>query len=69
MSKANFVPPICGCSDRSGYIRATHKCDECGNICKHCSKSCKSSGHKIRELTKDEVGTSSDWIKAFGYPS
>jgi len=68
MSIVDFIPPICGCSDRSSRVRALYKCESCGHICKFCYKSCRRDGHKVRKLRTDEIGTSNDWIKAYGYP-
>jgi len=68
-SMAQITPPICGCSDRSSYIKAQYKCESCGNVCEHCQTSCKKAGHKIRKLRVDEIGTHEDWIRMFGYSS
>ena len=70
MSGSVFYPPLCGCSDRSGYVRAKHKCETCNElVCKYCVESCQVKGHKTRKATVEEIGTQEDGIRSFGYPS
>lgn len=69
MGENKKAPPICGCSDRSGYIAAVYKCETCGSVCERCRVSCSKHGHAIRRLTKGEIGSYEDWVRAYGYPA